>query len=156
MSQNPVIEELESAHLKKDVPTFNIGDTVRVHIRIIEGNKERVQVFEGTVIARKGKGLSESFSVYRNAYGCSMERIFLVHSPRIKMIEHVRSGKVRRAKLYYLRGEKGKRAKVRELLGLKAPLTEKKKPVMEKADVDQTVNEAASKKPEDKSPSSED
>lgn len=114
MSRIKVIEEVETAYLKKDIPVFNIGDTVRVNTRIIEGEKERLQVFAGTVIARKGTGLSETFTIYRNAYGSNMDRVFLLHSPRIASIEVVRPGKVRRAKLYYLRGRSGKSAKVRE------------------------------------------
>lgn len=114
MSRSSVIEELEADYLKKDVPVFNIGDTVRVNTRIIEGEKERLQAFSGTVIARKGTGLSETFTLYRNAYGSSMDRVFLLHSPRIASIEVVRPGKVRRAKLYYLRGRSGKKAKVKE------------------------------------------
>lgn len=114
MSRTRVIEELEQTYLKKDVPVFNIGDTVRVNTRIIEGEKERLQAFSGTVVAKKGTGLSETFTIYRNAYGSSMDRVFLLHSPRIASIELVRPGKVRRAKLYYLRGLSGKRAKVRE------------------------------------------
>lgn len=114
MSRSPVIVQVEEFYLKKDVPVFNIGDTVRVNTRIIEGDKERLQVFAGTVIAKKGTGLSETFTIYRNAYGSSMDRVFLLHSPRISSIELVRPGKVRRAKLYYLRGRSGKAAKVRE------------------------------------------
>ncbi|PIS02721.1 MAG: 50S ribosomal protein L19 [Chlamydiae bacterium CG10_big_fil_rev_8_21_14_0_10_42_34] len=114
MSRSPYIEEVEQAYLKKDVPVFNIGDTVRVNTRIVEGGKERLQAFTGIVIAKKGSGLSETFTLYRNAYGSSMDRTFLLHSPRISGIETIRSGKVRRAKLYYLRGRSGKAAKVRE------------------------------------------
>ena len=114
MSRTPVIQELEETYLKKDVPAFNIGDTVRVNTRIIEGEKERLQAFSGTVIAKKGTGLSETFTIYRNAYGSSMDRVFLLHSPRIASIEVTRPGKVRHAKLYYLRGRSGKAAKVRE------------------------------------------
>ena len=114
MSRLPVIEELEEAYLKKDVPVFNIGDTVRVNTRIIEGEKERLQAFSGTVVAKKGTGLSETFTLYRSAYGSNMDRVFLLHSPRIASIEVVRPGKVRRAKLYYLRGRSGKGAKVKE------------------------------------------
>ncbi|MDE3045124.1 MAG: 50S ribosomal protein L19 [Verrucomicrobiota bacterium] len=114
MSRLKVIEEVESSYLKKKVPVFNVGDTVRVQTRVIEGDKERNQAFLGTVVAKKGTGLSETFTVYRTAYGSSMERVFLVHSPRISEIEVVRSGKVRRAKLYYLRGKAGKGAKLRE------------------------------------------
>lgn len=93
---------------------FNVGDVVRVQTRITEGEKERTQAFLGTVIARKGQGLSETFTLYRTAYGSSMDRVFLLHSPRIAEIEVVRAGKVRRAKLYYLRGLTGKGAKIRE------------------------------------------
>ncbi|MDP1608722.1 MAG: 50S ribosomal protein L19 [Chlamydiales bacterium] len=106
--------EVESSYLKKDAPSFRIGDTVRVQTRIIEGEKERLQAFTGTVVAKKGCGLSETFTVYRTAYGSSMERVFLVHSPRIAGVEVMRSGKVRRAKLYYLRGKSGKATKLRE------------------------------------------
>ena len=119
MSQDALLEEIEAEQLKKDVPHFNVGDTIKVHIRIIEGEKERTQVFTGTVIAKKGSGLSETFSMYRVAYGTRMERIFALHSPRIAKIEVVRLGKVRRAKLYYLRGATGKAAKVKEKIGLK-------------------------------------
>jgi large subunit ribosomal protein L19 len=117
MAGHQLKEDLEREQLKKDVPQFGIGDTVSVHQRIIEGSKERTQVFSGTVIARKGGGLSETFSLYRIAYGESMERVFLLHSPRISKIEVTRRGRVRRAKLYYLRGKKGKKAKVRERIG---------------------------------------
>lgn len=114
MSRSPIIEQIEETYLKKDIPVFNIGDTIRVNTRIIEGEKERLQAFTGTVVAKKGCGLSETFTLYRNAYGSSMDRVFLLHSPRIAGIEVVRPGKVRRAKLYYLRGRSGKAAKVRE------------------------------------------
>jgi large subunit ribosomal protein L19 len=100
--------------MKKEAPSFNIGDTVCVNTRIIEGEKERVQAFTGTVVAKKGYGISETFTVYRTAYGSSMDRVFLLHSPRISSIEVVRAGKVRRAKLYYLRGLSGKSAKIKE------------------------------------------
>lgn len=120
MSQ--MIEELEQEYKKSDVPQFNIGDTVRVNTRIIEGEKERLQAFLGTVVAKKGRGLSETFTLYRTAYGSSMDRVFLVHSPRIASIEVVRSGKVRRAKLYYLRGRSGKSAKIQEQHFVEAPV----------------------------------
>jgi large subunit ribosomal protein L19 len=113
MSRISVIEKLEKKQLKKRVPMFNVGDTVRVHTRIIEGEKERTQIFMGTVIARKGTGLSETFSLHRVAYGEGMERVFLLHSPRISKIEVVKQGEVRRGKLYYLRGTSGKSAKVK-------------------------------------------
>lgn len=129
MTQSALIEEIESSQLKTDIPDFCIGDTVKVHIRIIEGEKERIQIFTGTVIARKGSGLSETFSVYRIAYGSNMERVFILHSPRIAKIEIMRRGKVRRAKLYYIRGVSGKKAKVKEKLSVKKKtiVTEEKK-----------------------------
>lgn len=105
---------LEAEHIKKEAPSFNIGDTIRVMTRIIEGEKERLQAFTGTVIAKKGAGLSETFTLYRTAYGSSMERVFLLHSPMIARVEVTRPGKVRRAKLYYLRGRSGKSAKIKE------------------------------------------
>jgi large subunit ribosomal protein L19 len=114
VSRSPFIQEVEETYLKKDVPVFNIGDTIRVNTRIVEGDKERLQAFSGTVIAKKGSGLSETFTIYRHAYGSNMDRVFLLHSPRIASIEVTRPGKVRRAKLYYLRGRSGKAAKVRE------------------------------------------
>ncbi|MEI6241833.1 MAG: 50S ribosomal protein L19 [Chlamydiota bacterium] len=112
MRQSELIDSVESEFITKEKAVFHIGDTVCVQVRIIEGDKERLQSFTGTVIARKGKGLSETFSLYRNAYNCCMERVFFLHSPRIAKIEVVRSGKVRRAKLYYVRGTSGKAAKV--------------------------------------------
>lgn len=99
--------------MKKNPGEFRIGDTIRVHTRIIEGEKERIQVFAGTVIARRGSGLSETFSLHRVAYGEGMERVFPLHSPRIAKIEVVKQGEVRRGKLYYLRGTSGKAAKVK-------------------------------------------
>lgn len=108
-----VIEKLEKQQFKKDVANFAVGDTIRIHIRIIEGQKERTQIFTGTVIARKGSGSSETFSVHRVAYGEGMERVFLLHSPRIAKIEVVKEGHVRRSKLYYLRGTSGKASKVK-------------------------------------------
>ena len=113
MGRKAVIEKLEAKQLKANISEFHVGDTIRVHTRIIEGEKERVQVFAGTVIARKGRGISETFSVHRVAYGEGMERVFPLHSPRIAKIEVVKEGQVRRAKLYYLRGTSGKAAKVK-------------------------------------------
>ncbi len=113
MSRSAIIEKLESQQLKKDVPNFHIGDSLRVHIRIIEGDKERTQVFAGTVIARKGNGLSETFTLHRVAYGAGMERVFMLNSPRIAKLEVIKEGHVRRSKLYYLRGTSGKAAKVK-------------------------------------------
>ena len=119
MNQAALIESIEAEHKKSDIPEFAVGDTLKVHVRIIEGNKERVQVFTGTVIARTGSGLSETVSLYRIAYGSGMERVFLIHSPRVAKIEVARHGKVRRSKLYYLRGRFGKAAKVREEMGVR-------------------------------------
>jgi large subunit ribosomal protein L19 len=114
VSRLACIEELEALYKKKEAPSFRVGDTVRIQTKIIEGDKERLQSLLGVVVAKKGVGLSETFTVYRTAYGSSMERVFLLHSPRIASIEVVRSGKVRRAKLYFLRGRTGKSAKLRE------------------------------------------
>lgn len=117
MIQNKVIQEIEAEFLKKDLPLFRIGDTICVHTRIVEGEKERIQMFTGTVIARRGGGLSETVALYRVSYGAGMERVFLIHSPRVAKVEIVKSGKVRRSKLYHLRGASGKAAKIKELIG---------------------------------------
>lgn len=117
MSKAAIIQKLEQKQLRADAGRFHVGDTVRIHTRIIEGEKERIQVFTGTVIARKGRGLSETFSVHRVAYGEGMERVFPVHSPRIAKIEVMKEGDVRRGKLYYLRGTSGKKSKVKGRLG---------------------------------------
>lgn len=114
MTQSQLIEEIENEHLKTDLPDFKVGDTISVHYRIIEGNKERVQVFTGTVIARKGRGFNETISIYRVAYGSAMERVFPLHSPKISKLVVEKRGKVRRGKLYYLRGVFGKKAKIKE------------------------------------------
>jgi len=121
MSRSAVIQKLESQQIKSSITPFCVGDTVRVHIRIIEGEKERLQVFTGTVIARKGSGLSETFSVHRVAYGEGMERVFMLHSPRIAKIEVTKEGDVRRSKLYYLRGTSGKKAKVKARFRARRP-----------------------------------
>ena len=109
---NPIAMIEESQ--KKEVPPFSIGDTVKVHLKIVEGDKERIQVFEGIVIGRKGAGSRETFLVRKVSYGVGVERILPLHSPMIDKIEVVKRGDVRRAKLYYLREKKGKAAKVRE------------------------------------------
>jgi large subunit ribosomal protein L19 len=106
---------VEQSYLKTKVDSFRVGDTVRVHMRIVEGEKERVQVFQGVVIRRKGGGVAESFTVRKYSYGIGVERIFPLHSPRIEKVEVVRSGKVRRAKLYYLRKLRGKAARLKEI-----------------------------------------
>lgn len=113
MSKTALIQRLEKKHLRTDHPPFHVGDTVKVHIRIIEGDKERVQVFQGTVIARKGTGMGESFTVHRVAYGEGMVRVFPLNSPRVSQIEVVKEGDVRRAKLYNLIGTSGKKARVK-------------------------------------------
>jgi large subunit ribosomal protein L19 len=113
MSKSPVIQKLEQTQMKKNPGNFQVGDTVRVHTRVIEGEKERIQIFDGTVIARKGTGISETFTVHRVKYGEGMERVFPLHSPRVAKIEVVKGGHVRRAKLYYLRGTSGKASKVK-------------------------------------------
>ena len=109
-----VIKAIEAEQLKKDLPKLEVGDTVRVNVKVVEGSRERIQVFEGYLIAIKGGGLSETITVRRVSYGIGVERTFPVHSPRIASIEVVRHGKVRRAKLYYLRDRMGKAAKIRE------------------------------------------
>jgi large subunit ribosomal protein L19 len=111
---NRTIERLEKTWSKKQVPSFNIGDTVRVHAKVIEGEKERIQVFEGIVIGRRGGGHREVFIVRKISYGVGVERIFPLHSPFIQQIQVVRQGQVRRAKLYYLRSRQGKAAYVSE------------------------------------------
>ncbi len=107
---------ISNSSLKAEVPELNIGDTVKVHVKIKEGDKSRIQVFEGTIIAKKHGGVSETFTVRRVAHGCGIERVFPVHSPVVDKVEIVRSGKVRRAKLYYLRNRVGKAAKVKEAI----------------------------------------
>jgi large subunit ribosomal protein L19 len=118
MNECLLISEIEETSLKKNIPDFHVGDTISVSTKIVEGEndekKERIQVFTGTVIARKGGGVSETVSLYRVSYGAGMERVFMIHSPRISKIEIVKTGKVRRGKLYYLRGVSGKAAKVKE------------------------------------------
>ena len=111
-----LIKELESQQLKKEMPVINVGDTVRVHVKIKEGSRERIQVFEGTVIAKKHGGINETFTVRRISYGVGVEKVFPLYSPVIEKVETVRKGKVRRAKLYYLRDRVGKAAKVKEKL----------------------------------------
>ncbi len=100
--------------VKAEIPQFNIGDTIRIGVNIREGDKERIQYFEGTVIARKGSGVAETFTVRRVSYGVGVERVFPIHSPNVKDVTIIRRGKVRRAKLYYLRNRVGKAAKVKE------------------------------------------
>lgn len=109
-----VLKSLEGKHLKENIPDFNTGDTLRVHVKIVEGDKERIQVFQGTVISRAGGGVSESFTVRKVTAGIGVERVFPLHSPNISKIQVMKRGKVRRSKLYYLRGLKGKKARIAE------------------------------------------
>ena len=114
-----IIKALEQEQLRTDLPTLSIGDYVKVHLKVKEGSRERIQIFEGTVIAKKGEGLKETFTVRRVSYGVGVERILPVHSPKIAQIEVVRKGKIRRAKLYFLRERVGKASKIKEKLEAK-------------------------------------
>ncbi len=109
-----VLDAVDAVSLRKDLPNFRPGDELKVHVRVIEGNKSRIQVFQGLVIARQGSGVRETFTIRKISYGVGVERIFPVHAPVIEKIELVRKGEVRRAKLYYLRDLRGKAAKIRE------------------------------------------
>ena len=113
---NDIIKEIEQEQLKASIDAFNIGDTVRVHNKIKEGNRERIQIFEGTVIKRQNGGIRETFTVRKNSNGIGVEKTWPLHSPSVDRIEVVRRGKVRRAKLYYLRDRVGKAAKVKEVV----------------------------------------
>lgn len=113
-----VIRDYEAGQLRSNIPDFRPGDTLRISVKIIEGDKERIQDFEGVCIRRKGSGVSETFTVRRVSYGVGMERIFPLHSPKLDKIEVVRHGKVRRSKLYYLRALRGKKAKIMERKGI--------------------------------------
>ena len=108
------LKVISESSMKKEVPAFNVGDTIKVHVKIQEGDKSRIQIFEGTVIAKKHGGVNETFTVRRVAHGCGIERVFPLHSPVVEQVEVIRRGKVRRAKLYYLRDRVGKAAKVKE------------------------------------------
>jgi len=109
-----VLDAVDAASLRKDLPNFRPGDELKVHVRVVEGNKSRIQVFQGLVIARQGSGIRETFTIRKISYGVGVERIFPVHAPVIEKIELVRKGEVRRAKLYYLRDLRGKAAKIKE------------------------------------------
>ncbi|WP_379967224.1 50S ribosomal protein L19 [Ectobacillus sp. sgz5001026] len=110
-----VINEITKDQLRTDLPSFRPGDTVRVHAKVVEGTRERIQIFEGVVIKRRGGGISETFIVRKVSYGVGVERTFPVHTPRIAKLEVLRRGKVRRAKLYYLRELRGKKARIKEI-----------------------------------------
>ncbi|MBR3109190.1 MAG: 50S ribosomal protein L19 [Clostridia bacterium] len=109
-----IIRSIEQAQLRTDLPSFNVGDTLRVFVKVVEGSRERLQAFEGTVIAKRNGSSRETFTVRRVSYGIGVERTFPLHSPRVDHIEVIRRGKVRRAKLYYLRNLQGKAAKIKE------------------------------------------
>ena len=108
------LDAFAKEQLKESVPAFHVGDTIRVHNKIKEGTRERIQMFEGTVIAKNGGGISETFTVRRISYGCGVEKVFPIHSPNVVKVDVIRRGKVRRAKLFYLRDKVGKDAKVKE------------------------------------------
>lgn len=110
-----IIEAINQENLKESVPSFNVGDTVKVSVKVIEGTRERIQAFEGICIAKNGGGISETFTVRRISFGVGVERTFPLHSPKVADVQVVRKGKVNRAKLYYLRGRTGKAAKVKEV-----------------------------------------
>ena len=110
-----IIEEITKEQLRTDLPAFRPGDTVRVHVKVVEGTRERIQLFEGVVIKRRGGGISETFTVRKVSYGVGVERTFPVHTPKIAKLEVIRRGKVRRAKLYYLRKLRGKKARIKEI-----------------------------------------
>ena len=112
-----IIKSIEHEQLKNKIPELRVGNTVRVHVRIKEGNKERIQVFEGIIIKKQGGGVNSTFTVRKTSYGVGVEKTFLVHSPLVEKVEVVRVGKARRAKLYYLRDRVGKAAKTKELVG---------------------------------------
>jgi large subunit ribosomal protein L19 len=151
MSQQ-IIHDVENEYLKSEPPQFEIGDTVDVHVRIIEGDKQRIQVFKGTVIARRGRGTNEKFTVRRIVNGEGVERIFPVHSPRIAKIDVVRSGIVRRAKLYFLRDRVGKKTRLKErrVVRKKAVIVEGEESIAEaearKAEEEAKIAEAAAEK----------
>ena len=157
---NDIIKNIEATQLKESITEFHVGDTVRVHAKIKEGNRERIQVFEGIIIKKQGGGLNETFTVRKISYGVGVEKTFLVHSPMVEKVEVVRVGKARRAKLYYLRDRVGKASKTKEKLGarienkeivLKEELVEE--PVVEEtvaqqeATVVETANVAAEEAP---------
>jgi large subunit ribosomal protein L19 len=119
-----LIRKIEESQKKAEVPAFNIGDTVKVHFKIVEGKTERIQIYEGLVLCFKNSGIGRTFTVRKNSYGVGVERVFPLHSPRIASIEVVRPGKVRRAKLYYIREKIGKDAKIKTLIIKKAETAE--------------------------------
>ena len=121
-----LIKTIEESQKKEDIGNFKVGDTVKVYFKIIEGKTERIQVYEGLVICFKNSGISRTFTVRKNSYGVGVERVFPLNSPRIAKVERVRPGKVRRSKLYYIRGKVGKAAKVKELIIRKSDIQKAK------------------------------
>lgn len=115
ITMNEIIKSIEAKQIRTDLPAIAVGDTVRVWVKVVEGNRERLQAFEGTVIAKRNGGIRETFTVRRVSYGIGVERTFPIHSPRVDHVEVIRHGKVRRAKLYYLRERQGKAAKIKEI-----------------------------------------
>ena len=111
---NEILRAIEAEQMRNDLPNFNVGDTVKLHVKVKEGNRERIQMFEGTVIRKKNTGISATFTVRRVAHGCGVEKTFPFHSPNVAAVDVVRRGKVRRARLYYLRDRVGKAAKVKQ------------------------------------------
>ena len=141
-----IIKSIEHEQLKNKIPELKIGDTVRVHVRIKEGNKERIQVFEGIIIKKQGGGVNATFTVRRISYGVGVEKTFLVHSPLVEKVEVVRVGKARRAKLYYLRDRVGKAAKTKEKIGARIEtkeITVKEEVVPGEAEVAETAETTA-------------
>lgn len=112
---HPILKSVSESQIRQDIPLFRAGDTLKVHVKVKEGQRERIQIFEGVVIQRRGGGISETFTVRKISYGVGVERTFPLHSPRIDKIEVLRRGKVRRAKLFYLRALRGKKARIKEI-----------------------------------------
>ena len=142
-----IIKSIEHEQLKNKIPDLKVGNTVRVHVRIKEGNKERIQVFEGIIIKKQGGGLNETFTVRKISYGVGVEKTFLVHSPLVEKVELVRVGKARRAKLYYLRERTGKASKTKELVGARI---ENKEIVLKEDLTEEPVEEAVETPAEEK------
>ena len=128
------IRAIEAAQMKAELDNFKVGDTVKVHFKIVEGKNERIQIYEGLVIAMKNSGSGKTFTVRKNSYGVGVERVFPIHSPRIARVELVRPGKVRRAKLYYIRDKIGKAAKIKELIVKKGSKAKVPAPAENKAE----------------------
>ena len=146
------LDSVDAASLRDDIPRFRAGDTVKVHVKVVEGNKTRVQVFQGVVIARSGSGVSETYAVRKVSYGVGVERTFPLHSPIVEKIEVVTRGDVRRAKLYYLRGLRGKAAKIRERRENAPAATANAAPTTDAAPVDDAAPTADATPSDDAAP----